>query len=696
MAFGNSLVEVGIAIHLRDQFTNKTGQIAGSFRGLMNDIRTAGQMAQSGFSTEIAALGAVAGFGIDSYKEYAKVAKDVFLSTAMIGGAQADYNDLLQQAKEINLEVPLTSKDISSAQRYMAMAGLGLEEITAMTKPVAQLASLFDMTAGGKGGVADILTNIMATYRLGASEVTTTVDDLFTAVTSCNISLEDLGNAIKMAGSEATVSGVSLQETAAAIGLLGDMGIQGTAAGTAIANTFRYLRLSLSGQKEKGFKALQALGLSKQDFYDAQGNLISLHNTYRKFAEAVTAKGLTQDQIGEAFYNIFGVRGERNMLLVMQQMLDGHDKMSLVLNKMQSNEGLVDSTMTQYMGTAQGQLDQLVSNLDYFKQTVGQLMETSITPILTVVNKLFKGFNELSGNPFVGFLIKGTFAATFAIISGMVYKMMISFKEIFFSLRLSASQSNSIANNGQRFANSIQQALNAMMLMQVASSNLKMGTQLPVGNIGGQPAYLAKARGGAVGLHYVDANGVAQVTRNQNQMAGMLMYGTLSGKPSSPPGPGPNPPVSAARHMGGKMMAGMARLGGNILKAIPVVGTVVSMGFLLVDGINLVSGLIKGNTDELQRQREQEQLKQQQQAYRSQAIASLSAAQIQQLRVTGMLEETLNDLAVAIAKGQDINLVINGQRVRQIASDTAIDVTQEAFNSYRGGAMGSMGDSGYE
>lgn len=46
-------------------------------------------------------------------------------------------------------------------------------------------------------------------------------------------------------------AGVDLRQTAAAIGVLGDMGIQGSMAGTSLANMIRYLQLSLVNQKRK-------------------------------------------------------------------------------------------------------------------------------------------------------------------------------------------------------------------------------------------------------------------------------------------------------------------------------------------------------------------------------------------------------------------------------------------------------------
>jgi hypothetical protein len=53
-----------------------------------------------------------------------------------------------------------------------------------------------------------------------------------------------------------------------------------------LANMIRYLQLSLVNQKKKGYNALADLGLSPDEFFDAQGNLIDLYTIYQKFAKA--------------------------------------------------------------------------------------------------------------------------------------------------------------------------------------------------------------------------------------------------------------------------------------------------------------------------------------------------------------------------------------------------------------------------
>lgn len=67
------------------------------------------------------------------------------------------------------------------------------------------------------------------------NKATKVTDDLYTAVTNANMSLTDLAQAITYAGADMANAGYDLRQTAAAIGVLGDMGIQGSSAGTCIS-----------------------------------------------------------------------------------------------------------------------------------------------------------------------------------------------------------------------------------------------------------------------------------------------------------------------------------------------------------------------------------------------------------------------------------------------------------------------------
>ena len=165
MNSGQAMVSVGVAMVLQDQFTNQANNIGKAYRNMMEEIYQSSG-ANRGLTELVwsrgaagAALSAMGGL-IDSYAYFADVQNDLFWATKMTNGGLEEQQALMSRVREVNLVTPLTNKDLSSAARFMAMAGNTNEAIQKMLEPVAQLSGVFGMQAGGKGGVADLFTNI--------------------------------------------------------------------------------------------------------------------------------------------------------------------------------------------------------------------------------------------------------------------------------------------------------------------------------------------------------------------------------------------------------------------------------------------------------------------------------------------------------------------------------------------------------
>lgn len=707
-SLSKNLVEVGVAMVLKDQFTAQSRQFTDHFRRMYSDLRTAAQSTLSFHQPEIQLLSTLKDTGLKAYQTFAQAADDVYLTTAMAGGGMEAYRDLLREARNLNLEVPLTTGDITSAQKFMAMAGMSLEQINAMSDPVAKLASIFSLQAGGKGGVADTLTNIMATFRLASSEAKPLADDLYTAVTSSNMSLQDLGNAIKYAGSEAMASGLNIQETAAAIGLLGDMGIQGSSAGTALANSLRYFRLSLSGQKEKGKQALDALGLSKKDFLDAKGNLVSLHNMYTTVAEAIVKRGLKNDEIATAFYNIFGVRGSRNMVPVIQALAEGTDKMAVILEKMQGNEGAVDQTMAKRLDTAAGQLDLMKSNWDAWYINMGISLDKVVTPLLKVLNAGFKFLNTISDNPFGQFLIRGGFLIGARLAFNLFGRMAKTFQMMFLTLQ---SGAQGVAAGGASFRRQLEISRTIMTELVGMSQLLAQGAKkIPLGMMNGAPMYLAQGSKGMY-LSYMKENGKrGRVTGTQNIHSFMMAGvggpgGSQASKAAQAAQAAAKSPKGWSRFLGAGMGGAIARsgivtaaktVGKGLLNAIPVVGQAAFIGWMLYDVGSLLYGAISGNTEEQKAQRAQREMEKQQEAMQKKAIIDrMSATEFYKYQQLGILREVVESMMRGYSNGVPVNLTINGAEVGKIASEQAIDVTSQALGAYSDTVAGHLADRGY-
>ena len=435
MINSRSLVEVGVAMVLKDRFSNEAGRISNSFRTMMNDMNTWNRGIQMSAANAFDFGKELVGGMAKAYQYSAGVYDQVFLASKMSGANAAQQARLMQVAKEVNEVTPLTAKDIASGERYLAMAGNNVEQIEKMIGPAAKLASIFSMPLGEKGGVADLMTNIMQTFNIPSQNATQVVDQLATAVTSANISLTDLAQSFQYSGAEFRNAKISMGDAAAAIGVLGNQGIQASSAGTALANMMRYLTLSVTGQKKAGSSMLKSLGIDPASLVDSQGNLLRLDKIITMLGDKL--RGRRGIDISSALFNIFGVRGTRAASALLQDYWSGTNKLTELMDKVNSAKGTVESLTQERLQTPAGIIEQFKSNWENFVVTVGSTLAQVFNPLLKFGSGLFKVINDIQETWAGKFLVKvvatgalvGTLYQGFKFISGTI-RMISTFQAL--------------------------------------------------------------------------------------------------------------------------------------------------------------------------------------------------------------------------------------------------------------------------
>lgn len=435
MINSRSLVEVGVAMVLKDRFSNEAGRISNSFRTMMNDMNTWNRSIQMSAANAFDFGKELVGGMAKAYQYSAGVYDQVFLASKMSGANAAQQARLMQVAKEVNEVTPLTAKDIASGERYLAMAGNNVEQIEKMIGPAAKLASIFSIPLGEKGGVADLMTNIMQTFNIPSQNATQVVDQLATAVTSANISLTDLAQSFQYSGAEFRNAKISMGDAAAAIGVLGNQGIQASSAGTALANMMRYLTLSVTGQKKAGSTMLKSLGIDPASLVDSQGNLLRLDKIITMLGDKL--RGRRGIDISSALFNIFGVRGTRAASALLQDYWSGTNKLTELMDKVNSAKGTVESLTQERLQTPAGIIEQFKSNWENFVVTVGSTLAQVFNPLLKFGSGLFKIINDIQETWAGKFLVKvvatgalvGTIYQGFKFISGTI-RMISTFQAL--------------------------------------------------------------------------------------------------------------------------------------------------------------------------------------------------------------------------------------------------------------------------
>lgn len=645
MNTSRSIVEVGVAMVLKDRFSQEAGKISGSFRTMMNDMNTWNRGIQMSASNTMNFGMQLVGGMARAYKYSAGVQNEVWTASKIAGATIAEQREMLQLAKDVNEITPLTASDVASGQRYLAMAGNKFDAIKEMIGPASKLASIFTMPVGQKGGVADLMTNIMSMYQIPMTEAARVTDDLYTAVTNANISLTDLAQSISYAGADMATAGVDLRQTAAAIGVLGDMGIQGSMAGTSLANMIRYLQLSLVNQKKKGYNALADLGLSPDEFFDAQGNLIDLYTIYQKFAKA--AVDLPSRIETPTFFNIFGVRGNRGMLPVLRDIASGRDKMGKILATYDQNMGAVNRLNEERLKTDAGVIDQFESSLENLTVTAGAALGRIFTPVLNVGNSIIKVINSISETWVGGFglrvgataVVVGTIVAGFNIVRGIIRS--VGYLQTIATASTEGMSAAAIKTNTQ-FA-----IMEAHMVRMVNLMRTMVQLQMMMSNgIGMNSA--GRFYNTKIGRYVKTPNpGVPLATT----MAGNLAGGALAG---------------AGAQVGSQVVKqgaikGLASVGSRLLGLLGGSwGLTITVGLpLLIEGISYLSNSVDRNTEAQNKEKED---------------PTTIRAQNE--------ERFINAVRLAIKEGMRdsrINISVDGQAVGDYAPGSQQDFTGAAF-----------------
>lgn len=408
---GNSL-EIGIALVLQDRFSNQAKDASAAIRRLHNEAKEAVtanlQTADSILGTVYNSLQNVATGITNTVLQGAEFIDTMTTVSAIVGSTREQLQMLSETAQSLGLETMFGSQDIASGMKYLAMAGNTVEQVNDMIKGAAYVANATGMELGGKGGAADLITNVMKTFKIvgdGASELVG--DQLTKATLSANISMTDLAESIKYSAADMVMLKKELPEVAAMIGTLGNAGIQGSMAGTSLGNMARYL-IKAFNPKTDAYSFLQRMGLSQQDFVDAQGDLIDFGDIMEKISKGV--ENLPSIDRGKAIGAIFGVRGQRAANAIMND-LEGYRNL---LDQIQNNSaGFAKDIVDKRMNTLAGSIDKVSSAWENLKVAFTEQIGPALMPILNTISQIIEAVREFVTTPVGAFASQVFVLSTF-------------------------------------------------------------------------------------------------------------------------------------------------------------------------------------------------------------------------------------------------------------------------------------------
>lgn len=409
-------LEIGIAIVLKDRFSNQAREASATIRQLHRDAKSAiNANLQAANSASMVGMAAAVGMGnqIRNIVQEGANFVDTMTTVKVISGATAEQSVILgKTAKALGESTMLYARDVASGMQYLAMSGNKANAINNMITAAAHMAVATNMELGGKGGTSDLLTNIMHMFNIEGEKAANVVGDQLTkAALSANMSMMDLAETIKYAGSDMVLLKQNVPQVAAMAGVLGNAGIQASMAGTAMSNMARYFNKAISDTNYKGNKVLKQLGLGKEDFIDAKGDLLDFGIILGKLKESL--KGASSTDVNKVMLSIFGVRGMRAGAVLMNN-LDTYKQ--LLHDITFESQGFMQNIVAERMSNLSGSLDRMVSTLENIRIAFAESLGPVLIPIFNAMSWVFGKVKALFEIPVLGTVISTTMALGVAIL----------------------------------------------------------------------------------------------------------------------------------------------------------------------------------------------------------------------------------------------------------------------------------------
>ena len=140
---------------------------------------------------------------------------------------------------------------------------------------------------------------------------------------------------------------------------------------------------------------LKSIGLSPADLKDAEGNLLPMYEIFQKIAAAT--KNLNTADRQTVMFNLFGQRGMRAAVPILDDINSGANKYLTILRNINSQPGWLQNTTQEFM-KGPGWIAQLTSAFDNLKETLGSTFKEVLRPLAQgVLIPIIKGITWISG-----------------------------------------------------------------------------------------------------------------------------------------------------------------------------------------------------------------------------------------------------------------------------------------------------------
>lgn len=342
------------------------------------------------WSTRMASAAPVLGTAfVGVVRSFAEFDDQMRMVRAFAGATGRELEKLTELAKRLGRETSFTAAQVASGMGELGKSGFSPDEIQSSIRPMMDLARA---TGTDLAQASTIAANAMRQFRMEAGDAASVADLLVTTANASAVDLADIGESLKMAGTAAASVGEDFRDVVAAIGVLGNMGLKGTMAGTGLRSA--YLRIG----DDKVWDKIEGKYSIRVETRDAEGNLRKLADIMADLAKEMNQLP-TADRLGLAKL-LFELEGTPTGLNFTSNI----DAIKEFQQQLRNSEGAARKAADTMDSGIGGALRRLSSAAEGFNLALGEALSVSFLPLVETLSKfcdlLRRATTEFS--PFIG------------------------------------------------------------------------------------------------------------------------------------------------------------------------------------------------------------------------------------------------------------------------------------------------------
>lgn len=263
--------------------------------------------------------------------------------------------------------------------------------------------------------VMHVSTSVLEQFGLktesttGMLKNTSRVTDSLTYVANATAAgFQDMGEAMTYVGPSAHAAGISLEETAAAIGIMSNKGIEGSVAGTALRGALTRL-MKPSKQNVAGFKAM---GVSVEDFKKGTLTLPEIIDKIKN-----NTKGWTDQQRASSIAMAFGTEAQAGMNALISS---GGDELRKYTKGAEESAGTTKKIADQLNDTQAAKVARFKESIHVLGIEFGEKLLPTLTPLIEKLTSMIRGFSNMDSATQRSIIKWALFAAAIGPVSGVL------------------------------------------------------------------------------------------------------------------------------------------------------------------------------------------------------------------------------------------------------------------------------------